>query len=425
MRLLPLLLLACTGPVPGTNNPPADPASPPADTDAPSSGDTDAPSPADTDAPTSTNLRVATFNVSLYRTSQGALADELRDDDESNAAIAAAILQDLRADVVLLNEVDFDASGEVVDLLRTGFLEVAQEGRAPLSYPYAFVPEVNTGVPSGLDLDGDGVSDHPEGTQGYGNDAFGFGEFPGQYGMVLLSRYPITASRTFRLLRWDAMPSNAMPADFYSEAAAQALRLSSKTHADVTVDVEGTPLHLLISHPTPPAFDGAEQRNKRRNQDEIRLWVDYLHDAAWITDDDGVGGGLGDASFVILGDLNADPHDGNSLPGAIDALLDHPRVHDTQPTSAGAVRQATGSADANHVGPHNQDTADFAPWVGNLRVDYALPSSDLEVTGSGVLWPEPEDPTFPLFGTFPHPLTDHRPVWVDVVLRSAPADQPQ
>ena len=28
--------------------------------------------------------------------------------------------------------------------------------------------------------------------------------------------------------------------------------------------------------PTPPAFDGEEDRNGRRNHDEIRFWVDYV-----------------------------------------------------------------------------------------------------------------------------------------------------
>src|SRR5699024_7468003 len=103
--------------------------------------------------------------------------------------------------------------------------------------------------------------------------------------------------------------------------------------------------HLLAAHPTPPNFDGPEKRNQRRNHDEIRLWADYLRPgrtSEWIVDDDGVGGGLDPSeSFVILGDYNADPHDGDSWPGAIDQLLEHPRVKDTQPASAGEIGRAS------------------------------------------------------------------------------------
>ncbi len=361
------------------------------------------------------SLRVATFNVSLYRDALGALREELETSDDSPAAFAATILQIVRPDIVLLNEVDFDETGRTVDALRTRFLAVGQDGRTPLEYPHVYVPEVNTGVPSGFDLDGDGRSDHAEGTEGHAGDAFGFGRFPGQYGMVVLSRFPIRGARTFRTTRWADMPDNQLPTDFYGAEAAAVLRLSSKTHADVTVEVDGRDLHLLISHPTPPAFDGPEQRNGRRNHDEIRFWVDHLDGAGWIVDDQGTAGGLAsDAHAIVLGDLNSDPHDGGSRSDAIRALLGHPRVTDVAPTSEGAIAAATDASDKAHTGPAATDTADFGPSVGNLRVDHVIPTTTLTVRGSGVFWPTPDDPDFALVGTHPFPLTDHRLVWVDV-----------
>ena len=55
----------------------------------------------------------------------------------------------------------------------------------------------NTGVDSGLDLNRDGLA------TGKGEDAFGYGLYPGQYGMLLLSRYPIAVEkvRTFQNFR--------------------------------------------------------------------------------------------------------------------------------------------------------------------------------------------------------------------------------
>lgn len=69
-------------------------------------------------------------------------------------------------------------------LFQDDYLSVAHNGAAPIDYPYSYVAPVNTGVPSGLDLDNSGSVGGP-------NDAFGFGFFPGQYGMVVYSKYPI------------------------------------------------------------------------------------------------------------------------------------------------------------------------------------------------------------------------------------------
>jgi len=402
---IPLVLLgSCTGSC--------------SDDRAPVGDDTLAEDPQAEDAPTARpTVRIATFNVSLYRDAAGALRTELQTADDSNASIAAAILQEVRPDIVLLNEVDFDATGQTVDALRTRFLEVGQDGREPLSYPHVYVPEVNTGVASGADLDGDGNAAHPEGTQAYGADTKGFGLFPGQYGMVVLSRFPIEGARTFRDLLWKDMPDALLPAGYYSTEAQAVLPLSSKTHADVSIDVDGTTVHLLISHPTPPSFDGSEDRNGRRNHDEIRFWTDYIEGQDWMVDDDGGAGGLDeDAAFVVLGDLNSDPADGDSRYEAIRALLSHPRTTDAQPASEGAVAQAIDDSDKAHRGPARLDTADFGPGVGNLRVDHVVPSTGLDLQDAGVFWPTPEDPRFALVGTHPFPLTDHRLVWVDVVV---------
>jgi 3-phytase len=112
----------------------------------------------------------------------------------------------------------------------------------------------------------------------------------------------------------------------------------------VPVKIEGETLHLLVSHPTPPAFDDFEaNRNKLRNHDEIRLWADYVgteDEAKYLIDDQGERGGLGGAYFVILGDQNADPFDGDSIDQAIAQLLDHPAV------GSSLIQTSLGGADA-------------------------------------------------------------------------------
>ena len=367
------------------------------------------------------NLRVATYNVSLHRAEQGALLEDLATGEDPQIRAVAEVIQLNNPDVILLNEFDHDEDGAGIDLFRTKYLEVAQNGKSPVFYPYAFTAPVNTGVPSGHDLDQDGATDGP-------GDAWGFGEFPGQYGMVILSRHPILAqqARTFQNLRWADMPSNLLPTEFYGSEIAGELRLSSKSHWDVPVRVGSSTVHILASHPTPPSFDGPEKRNQRRNSDEIRLWADYLSPgerSRWIVDDAGEKGGLASREqFVVLGDLNADPFDGDSWPGAIDKLLNHPRVQDTAPRSEGAAEAAEqqGEANADHRGDPRCDTADFSddPGPGNLRVDYVLPARTLQVVSSAVYWPREGQPGSELTGVDPFPTSDHRLVRVDLQVQS-------
>lgn len=366
------------------------------------------------------NLRVATFNASLNRPEEGELLRDLESGKDEQIRAVAEVIQINNPDVILLNEFDHDEDGAGIELFRRNYLEVGQNGRTPVYYPYAFSAPVNTGVPSELDLDADGTVGGP-------GDAWGFGEFPGQYGMVVFSRHPILTeqARTFQKLRWADMPSNLLPTEFYGTEAAAALRLSSKSHWDVPVQIGSDTLHVLAAHPTPPSFDGPEKRNQRRNSDEIRLWADYLSPgqrSQWIVDDAGAHGGLAPSEpFVILGDYNSDPVDGDSWPGAIDQLLDHPRVRDTAPTSAGAVEAAElqGGANAEHAGEARYDTADFADDApGNLRVDYVLPAKTLQVVSSAVYWPEQGTPGSELTGEDPFPTSDHRLVRADLQIRS-------
>jgi endonuclease/exonuclease/phosphatase family metal-dependent hydrolase len=370
------------------------------------------------------SLRVATYNLSLNRDVEGGLVADLSDGENAQARTVAEVIQHARPDVVLLNEFDYDDAGTAARLFRENYLEVPQGAAEAIEYPYAFVAPSNTGIPSGFDLNKDGVI-------GGGDDALGFGLFPGQYGMAVLSRYPIDAAnaRTFQNFLWRDMPGAVLPTDpatgepWYSDEALGVLPLSSKSHWDVPVRVGHRTVHVLAAHPTPPVFDGPEDRNGRRNHDEIRFWADYVtggRTASYIYDDDGGRGGLHrGASFVILGDYNADPADGDSYDNAIHQLLAHPRIQDPAPRSAGAAEAAElqGGANESHLGDPALDTADFADTTpGNLRVDYTLPSRNLRVRDAGVFWPTRTDPLSRLTGEYPFPSSDYRLVWVDLKL---------
>jgi hypothetical protein len=366
-------------------------------------------------------VRIATFNCSLNRLAPGGLRASLASPDDAQARAVAEIIQRVQPDILLLQEFDYDAGGESMRAFQRNYLSVPQNGATPVEFRYAFSAESNTGVPSGFDFDHDGKV-------GGGGDALGFGEFPGQYGMVLFSRFPVDTHhvRTFRKFLWRDMPGallpdrpeTPLPFDWYSPEQLAVLPLSSKSHWDVSVKLAGRVLHVLASHPTPPAFDGPEDRNGLRNHDEIRFWSDYLSGAKYPRDDAGRRGRFGGGSFIVMGDQNSDPVDGGSRNDAIRTLLAHPRVNSTfVPASAGAPEAAAeqGGANATQQGDPRNDTADFNDRsAGNLRVDYLLPSKDLVVCGGGVFWPAQADPDARLVWGGPPPSSDHRLVWIDV-----------
>ena len=373
-------------------------------------------------------VRFATFNASLNRAAEGELVADLSTPGDPQAQAVAEVIQRVRPDVLLINEFDFDAQGLAARLFQRNYLSVGHNGAAPVRYPFRFVAPSNTGIPSGFDLDNNGTVGGP-------NDAFGFGEFPGQFGMAVFSRFPILRHRvrTFQRFLWKDMPGALLPddpatpapADWYSPQELAVFRLSSKSHWDLPVLIGGKVVHTLVSHPTPPVFDGPEDRNGRRNFDEIRLWSDYVvpSRSGYLYDDQGRRGGLAPgASFVIMGDQNSDPLDGDSVPGAAQQLLENPRVNTSlTPTSPGGPEQAAlqGGANLTHRSDPAFDTADFAdvPGPGNLRADYVLPSRDLRMLQAHVFWPLSSDPLFRLVGVFPFPTSDHRLVWVDVRVR--------
>lgn len=371
------------------------------------------------------DLRIATFNAAMAADPvNDDIVTYLQDPTQSNIRAIAEIIQRTNPDVILINEFDYDPTGQAVAAFKSNFLEVSQNGSTPIVFPHHYATRVNTGTQpedpefagdTDLDIDADfnndGNTDGPD-------DAYGFGEYAGQYGMLILSKYPIDTAniRTLQNLHWQDMPGNLMPTSYYDADEQAMFRLSSKSHWDVPVEVNGQTVHVLASHPTPPVFDDGDSDNNpslidwngKRNSDEIRLWADYVNPAAsgYIYDDNGVSGGLpANSRFVIMGDQNADPVDGDSLGNAINQLLNSPLIDDTfVPTSLGQAGQSSA--------PDSRQ-ADTASW--GLRADYVLPSTfGLNVDQGAVFWPQRSDVNFHLVkGDI---SSDHRLVWLDLTL---------
>ncbi|WP_338048938.1 endonuclease/exonuclease/phosphatase family protein, partial [Rhodobaculum claviforme] len=338
-------------------------------------------------------LRVATFNAALSRRGPGLLLRDILTTEDAQSEAAAQVVAAARADVLLLTGIDWDH-----DLLALGAFadRVAAHG---LRYDHRFAWRPNTGWQTGLDMVGDGRHNTAD-------DAQGYGAFTGVKGMGLLSRLPIARAeaRDFSGFLWRDLPGALLPqaagADAYPEAVLAVQRLSTTGHWDVPVVLpDGGRLHVLAWYATPPVFGGPHDRNLRRNHDETRFWSLFLDGALPMPPPAG--------PFVLMGDANLDAQAGDGMSEAMAALLAHPALQDPAPSSAGA-RAARGPV------PHDLGTVlwDGPRQPGNLRVDYVLPSADLRVRGSGVLWPAPGDPLAEVVAT----AARHRLVWVNIAL---------
>ncbi len=330
-------------------------------------------------------MRIATWNSDLTREGPGILARDIAGGTDPQVLAALQVIVALDADVLLLTSVDYDRGLVALGLLAD---QLAQMGKP---YPHRFAFRPNTGMQTGLDLDANGKSGQPE-------DAQGWGRFAGEGGMAILSRLPLDegAAQDHSAFLWADMPGNLIPVETLPEVRA-IQRLSTTGHWDVPVLTASGPLHLLAFHATPPVFDGPEDRNGRRNHDEGAFWRHYLDGALPMPPPD--------APFVLLGDANLDPVDGDGITAGIKALLAHPALQDPLPKGS-APR-----AEPSHAGDAALDTALY-PDIGGLRLEYVLPSAGLSVAGAGVLWPPDSDPLTASLAT----ASRHFPVWVDITL---------
>jgi len=358
-------------------------------------------------------IRFASYNVAMYGNNVDEILSQLETAEQQiKLRRLAAVIKKVRPDVLVLMEVDYDAEGKILDLFRQNLLSIPLDNFEGIDYPYAYQIQTNTGLISEVDIDGNGTVSLP-------NDAYGFGNYEGQYASAILSKYPIDIAnqRSFQKFLWKNMPDAALPqnsdgSSYYSEEVLEVFRLSSKNHIDLPLLISDEhTIHALISHPTPPVFDGDEDRNGKRNHDEIKLWSDYITGENYLVDDNGGTGGLNnDESFMIFGDLNADPVDGDSYNNAISLLLEHPRVNQNVTTGA-LIPSSNGGTEHNQSTGNIGDPAYDTSFFG-LRIDYVMPSADLTVVDSGVFWPSSNEEGSELVQN--NAASDHLLVWVDV-----------
>ncbi len=311
-------------------------------------------------------MRIATYAAPLSRDGPGLLLrDLLRGEDPVLRAIAS-VVSDAAPDVLVLTDFDYDHDGVALR---------AFADRFPGRFPFVFAKAPNAGMPTGLDIDGNG-------RKGEARDAQGYGRFMGDGGLAILSHFPIdaTAVADYSDLLWRDLPQAVLPqsegAEFLAPAVRATLRLSSTAHWVVPVQVPGDwPLSIMAFAATPPVFDGPEDMNGLRARDELRLW-EHVLDGHY---------GPPPAGFVVAGNSNLDPAAGDGDRAAMRAFLARPDLQDA------------------HAGSTNADWGEDGP--GRLRVSSLLASRDWQIVDAGTHWPA----TGPKDAAGPHGL-----VWVDL-----------
>lgn len=314
--------------------------------------------------------RFATYSAPLSREGPGLLLRDIQERDDPQIAAVVAAISDRSPDVLVLTDFDYDLDGLALAAFADLFGGL---------YPHRYAARPNSGMPTGLAVDRDGRQCGPCDTQGYGR-------FSGDGGMAVLSRYPISHVVDYSDILWRDLPGAFLPSlndvPYLAADLVAVQRLSSTAHWVVRVDLPDGPADVLAFAATPPVFDGPEDRNGRRNRDELRLWENLL---------DGKMGARPDY-FVLAGNANLDPAEGEGDNAAMAAFLARPDLHDPLP---------------------DQDTADWPEQdgPGNLRVSYVLPSAEWQIEGAGVFWPAPDDPSW---GDGRAAAGPHHLVWVDV-----------
>ena len=318
-------------------------------------------------------IRVALFHNELERKAPGLLFRDIGKGSPDVLAAARRVAK-AQANVVVLLGIDFDLHNLALMRFSNRIFELGGP-----DYPHVFSTRPNTGMPSGMDLDGDGRTGTPR-------DAQGYGRFSGQGGMGILSRFPILdaeiedySASLWAEFEWADLPKDANGL-FPSKEAYAHQRLSTTGHwvVPIAIDDRNT-LRLGVFHASPPAFDGPEDRNGKRNADEIRFWAHYLDDTPLEKDP------------VIIGDANLDPERGDGRRRAIQSLLSHPDLTDPFPDN-----------------PPTVDWSDIE--LGQMRTDYILPPLRWQVIDQGILWPDnPHDDE-----------SRHALVWVDLIPNPIP-----
>lgn len=357
-------------------------------------------------------VRVGHWNIKELGTKK------LLDEDAPQLVAMAQVLDRFRPDILSINELQFDIEN-VPEAGLPGAPSTVQPGDAcqaknarrladrlhalnpELRYDYAVVAMGNSGVEFQTTEEvADNFKVRPD-------------EFLGRYSLGLISRYPILHDqvRVLHDLAWHDLPGNSIDAireDLDIEVP-EGYWLFEKAIVVVPIDVNGSILHVVLLHPMTSGF---HPMNPYRNHDELRalqLWLAGELDApGWEPLPE-------DAMFVLIGDWNVDPEDGDGDRASLPQVLSSPRVVTHFPEGEGGTKGVNPRRNTFLSGCGREDGT--LPWNPQnkmqMQLDYMLPSTTIgQPTESGIFWPTYPSEDWNLACR----ASDHRLMWEDLAL---------
>ena len=136
----------------------------------------------------------------MQRDGPGLLLRDILNEDDPQIIAIREVVSAIDADILVLQGIDYD-----YDLVALKALRDFISDSGPI-YPHLFANSPNSGLQTGLDLDGNGRMNEARDGQGYG-------KFFGQGAMAILSRYPIDEERVrdFSTMLWRDVPGARLP----------------------------------------------------------------------------------------------------------------------------------------------------------------------------------------------------------------------
>lgn len=368
------------------------PASPETSVDAPTVTPDGPPAPEFTG-----RLRVAHYNVMEMST------DKLLASASSQAGAFTQIIALEHPDIVELEEIEFDI---------TGYPTTGTPGAPRTTMPGTFVLDRGDDHPAAQNArriaDRVAAIDpavtfadafQTTGNSGFrwtgstnGNDSFylrGWGEYPGRFNTVVLSKYPIVADqvRVIHDYPWKQLPGNliAQLQTDLNTTVPDGFPLFEKSLNIIPVDLgAGGILYLVCHHPTsPPAiFDPIDPY---RNRDELVALDLFVKGQLPGVDPLPAG-----ARFLVIGDLNGDPFDGSNMAPGITNLLASsalvPRFPEGPGTRGTHPERKTW---LSGCGKNDGTTVADPTTKSQLQLDYMLPSTTIgAAVDMGMFWPD-------------------------------------
>jgi len=225
---------------------------------------------------------------------------------------ASEIIQKFSADIISINEIQYDKE----DVPSTSFKTRGQNLRTlgKLSglknFNYSF-DEANTGMNSKPGINGEYILKPTASDRRNYADSVNFGMFPGQYSTGGIFKYPIKKRSIISSLKWrDFNPKinlnkykdtngNRLPVD---------MELFDKNFSDITLDVNGKEVHIILLH-TVPAFGFGNKftPNFERNHDQLEFLKWYLTGKSKFKNNLKIKHLKKGTRFIAMGDWNVDP----------------------------------------------------------------------------------------------------------------------